>query len=106
MQLTISFKSVHSSEELKDFITEKSHSLEKYFHGAITVTWVLSAEKLDRIAHCHLVGNNMNYFGEGTAGDHKASVDIALHKLETQIRKHKEIVTNHHHHHQKPKQVE
>ncbi len=98
MNSHISFKNMDSSETLKVFIEEKARALLKYFEGKTSITWVISLEKLNCIAHCHLVGNNMDYFGEGITEDFKASIDVALHKLETQIRKHKEKVTNHHSH--------
>jgi putative sigma-54 modulation protein len=97
MNLNISFKHVDPSDYLKGFIQEQSKTLEKYFKGRISVTWVISAEKQNRIAHCHLVGNNMDYFGEGITSDYKASIDLALDKIEKQIRKHKEIVKDHLH---------
>jgi len=100
MNLNISFKHMDPSDSLKAFIEEKSETLKKYFHGRISITWNLSIEKQNRIAHCHLVGNNMDYFGEGMTEDFKASVDVALEKIEKQIRKHKEIVKNHLHNHE------
>jgi putative sigma-54 modulation protein len=95
MNLNISFKNMDSSDSMKEFIREKSETLKKYFDGKITVTWTLSAEKLSRIAHCHVVGNSMNYFGDESTDDFKASVDLTLEKIEKQVRKHKEIVKNH-----------
>src|SRR4051812_4511037 len=97
MNLNISFKHMDSSENLKVFIQEKSESLKKYFDGRISVTWNLSMEKQNRVAHCHLVGNNMDYFGEALTEDFKASIDMALDKIEKQVRKHKEIVKDHLH---------
>lgn len=96
MHLNISFKQVDPSESLKAFIAEKSDTFEKYFRGNISVHWTLSIEKQNKTAHCHLVGNSMDYFGEGTTTDFKASIDEALDRVEKQIRKHKEIVTDHH----------
>ena len=96
MILNISFKHIDSSEALKEFIEKKSEALKKYFQGKISATWSLTAEKKNRIAHCHIVGNQMDYFGEASTEDFKASVDLVLDKLETQIRKHKERVKNHH----------
>jgi putative sigma-54 modulation protein len=90
------------SESLKEFITIKSEALKKYFHGQITVTWNLAMEKQMRIAHCHLVGQHMDYFGHSDTEDFKASIDNALDKIEKQIRRHKEIVTHHHHKNSEP----
>ncbi len=96
MNLSISFKHMESNESLKAFVQEKSDTLSKYFQGKISVTWNLTTERQNRIAHCHLVGNNMDYFGEGSTDDFKASIDVALDKIETQIRKHKEKLKDHH----------
>ncbi len=97
MHLNVSFKHIDTSETLKEFIHEKSATLSKYFEGKISVNWNLTIEKLNKIAHCHLVGNNMDFFGEASTEDFKASIDSALEKIEKQIRKHKEIVKDHLH---------
>lgn len=97
MNLSVSFKHMDPSDSLKKFIEEKSETLKKYFNGRITVGWNLSAEKQNRIAHCHVSGNHMDFFGEASTEDFKASIDMALEKVEKQIRKHKEIVKDHLH---------
>jgi len=97
MNLSISFKHMEPSDHLKEFIQEKSETLNKYFNGKISATWNLSIEKQSRIAHCHIVGNRMDYFGEASSEDFKASIDMALEKIEKQVRKHKEIVKDHLH---------
>ncbi len=97
MNLVISFKNVDTSDSLKSFIEDKSQTLKKYFDGKISANWTISTEKQNRIAHCRIKGNGMDYFGEGVTEDFKASVDVALDKIETQIRKHKEVVKNHLH---------
>jgi putative sigma-54 modulation protein len=92
MNLNVSFKRMEPSASLRTFIQEKSETLKKYFQGNISVTWNLTIEKQSRVAHCHLVGNQMDYFGESGTEDFKASIEEALDKIERQIRKHKEIV--------------
>ena len=99
MNLHIAFKQIEADDELKTYVESKSETLKRYFSGKVNVTWSLSAEKQNRIAHCHLVGNNMDYFGEGSTEDLRASVGIALDKIEKQLRKHKEIVKDHLHKH-------
>jgi len=85
-----------ASDAIKVYTEEKCERLKRYFQGKISVTWNFSMEKEDRVAHCHLVGNNMDYFGEARTEDLRASIDLALEKIEKQIKKHKEIVTSHH----------
>jgi putative sigma-54 modulation protein len=97
MNLQFSFKHMKASDAIRDYAKEKSERLKKYFNGRITVAWNFSVEKQNRVAHVHLVGNNMDYFGESVSEDMHASVDLVIEKIERQIRKHKEIVKDHLH---------
>ncbi len=99
MDLHISFKHMDTSEALQTYTREKSEQLSKYFQGKISVTWNFSLESQNKVAHCHLVGNNMDYFAEGRTQDFHSSIDVALDKMERQLRKHKEIVKDHLHKH-------
>lgn len=99
MIISISFKHMDTSEALKAYTEEKSERLKKYFDGKIHLTWNFSVENMEKIAHCHLVGNHMDYFGEAGTEDFHASVDQAIDRIEKQIRRHKEIVKDHLHKH-------
>lgn len=98
MNINVSFKHMEPTDYLRKFIEEKTGTLKRYFDGQISVTWNLSMEKQNRIAHCHAVGNHMDFFGESTTEDFKASIEQAVDRIEKQIRKHKEVVTTHHPH--------
>ncbi|HLE00384.1 MAG TPA: ribosome-associated translation inhibitor RaiA [Bdellovibrionota bacterium] len=100
MDFHISFRNMDTSQALQVYTKEKSEKLKKYFNGRISVTWNFSVEKLTKVAHCRLVGNNMDYFGEAATDDLHSSVDHVVEKIEKQLRKHKEIVKDHLH---KPK---
>jgi putative sigma-54 modulation protein len=97
MELHYSFKHMGPSDTLRDYAAEKSQKLAKYFDGKSNVTWSMSVEKQNRIVHCHLVGRNLDCFGEAVSEDFYASIDLALEKIEKQLRKHKEIVKDHLH---------
>lgn len=97
MVIKFSFKQMDSSDALKVYTEEKCEKLKKYFNGKITVNWNFSVDSLNKVAHCHLVGNHMDYFGEAMTEDFHASVDTAVTKIERQLRKHKEIVKDHLH---------
>ena len=97
MDINLSFKQMDASDAIKFYTGEKCENLQKYFNGRIQVSWTFSAEKLNFVAHCHLVGNHMDYFGEGHAEDIHAAIDAAFDKIEKQVRKHKEIVKDHLH---------
>jgi putative sigma-54 modulation protein len=99
MEIQYSFKHMEPSDSLRTYAEEKSGKLAKYFHGKSHVTWNFTVEKQNRIVHCHLVGNHMDYFGEAVTDDFPASIDLALEKIEKQIRRHKEITKDHLHRH-------
>ena len=97
MILNMSFKHMDATPSIKSYASEKSEKLKKYFQGRITVNWNFSVEKQSQVAHCHLMGNNMDYFGESDSTDLYASIDQVIDKIEKQLRKHKEIVKDHLH---------
>jgi putative sigma-54 modulation protein len=99
MELQMSFRHMESTPSIKAVCEEKSEKLKKLFDGKIHVTWTFSVEKLDQIAHVHVLGSHMDYFGEAKSDDLYHSIDLALDKVERQIRKKKEILTNKLHHH-------
>ena len=96
MIIHISFKNVDHSDALKVYTEEKCAKIAKYFEGKITLNWNFSIENKNKIAHVHMLGNHIDLFGEASTEDFHASVDGAIARIEKQIRKHKEIVTNHH----------
>ncbi len=94
MELKMAFKHMTSTPSIKAVCEEKSEKLKAYFEGNIQVNWNFSVEKLESIAHVHVMGSHMNFFGEARSDDLYKSIDLALDKVERQIRKRKEIVTN------------
>ncbi len=94
MIVNLSFKRIDPTEAIKSYASDKSGRLKKYFRGRITVSWNFSVEKQNHIAHCHLLGNHMDYFGEGLTQDLFASIDLAVDRIERQLKRHKEIVKN------------
>lgn len=99
MFVDIKFKQMDPSEAIKAYAREKTARLEKYFRGRISVTWHLSVESQNHVAHCHVVGNNMDFVGRAATTSLYASIDEAIDKIERQIRKRKEIVKDHLHRH-------
>ena len=96
MNLNFAFKHMTASDAIRTFTTEKCERLERYFQGNLSVSWNFSVDKLVQAAHCHVVGNNIDFFGEGHTEDLRTSIDEALEHVEKQIKKHKDIVTHHH----------
>jgi len=97
MQIQISFRHIEDSQSLRDYATAQSEKLKKFFQGRIHVTWTFTQERQNTVAHCHLVGNHMDYFGEAAVADSRGAVDLAVDRIEAQLRKHKDIVSDRRH---------
>ena len=81
MDLHISFKNMDRSQALQVYTKDKSEKLKKYFNGRISVSWNFSIENVNKIAHCRLTGNSMDYFGEGESDDIRSSLSYKLKRL-------------------------
>ncbi len=99
MNLNVAFKQMGPSDAIKFYVREKCERLENYFKGKINVSWNFAVTKEGHSAHCHLVGDHMDYFGEEVTHDLHLSIDRVIDKIERQLRKHKEIVRDHLHKH-------
>jgi len=99
MLVQLSFKHLEPTESLKNYAREKTGRLEKYFHGKIHVDWHFKTERQNTVARCHLRGNHMDYMAEAATSDPYASIDLAVERMEKQLKKHKEIVKHRLHRH-------
>src|SRR5687767_5461102 len=97
MNLDFSFKHMTASDAIKQYAGERTDTLNRFFNGRVHVTWNFSVEKQNHIAHCHVLGNNIDLFAEASTNNMHGSIDLAIDKVEKQLRKHKEIVKDHLH---------
>jgi putative sigma-54 modulation protein len=86
-----------SSDAVRFYAEKRSEHFKKYLNGKIQVTWSFLVEHHKHIAHCHVVGQNMEFFGDSESGDMNQSIDLVVDKIEKQLKKHKEVLTQHHH---------
>jgi len=96
MDIQLSFKNMSAREELSGYTSDKSEKLKSYFSGKMNVHWTFSVQRKKCVAHCHLVGNRMDYFAESAETEFPGAVDRTLDKIEKQIRRKKEKVKDHH----------
>lgn len=97
MKIDYVFKpKVSSGDSIKEFISDKTEKLEKYFNGDFHARWTFDMEKDEYSAHLHVVGNRIDYFGEEKSANLLAAIESCVDKIERQLRKRKEIVKDHH----------
>ena len=96
MHIDITFKNLDSTEALKVHVNERTGRLKKYFHGKMTATWICYISAEDQVADLKVHGDSFDLFAQSKTPDLYRSIEEAVDRLETQLRKHKEKITNHH----------
>ena len=96
MQINLSGHHVDITTPMRDYVNSKVERLERHFDHVTNIHVVLSVEKLRHKAEAtlHVSGNNL--FADAVQEDMYAAIDALIDKLDRQIRKHKEKITDHH----------
>jgi putative sigma-54 modulation protein len=96
MQLNLTGHHVEITPALRDYVSSKLERLERHFDHVTNVHVVLSVEKLRHKAEAtfSITGNNL--FANAEEEDMYAAIDALADKLDRQIKKHKEKLTDHH----------
>lgn len=97
MQLNITGQKIDLTEAMQEYVKTKIVRLERYFDNVTNVHVILSVEKKNQKAEAsvHVAGGN-NLFAESTDESMYAAIDSLVDKLDRQIKKHKEKLTDHH----------
>lgn len=96
MHIILSGHHIDITDALRDYVNAKMDRLERHFDSVTDIHVVLGVEKLRQKAEAtlHLSGNKL--FAETTDEDMYAAIDALVDKLDRQLKKHKEKVTDHH----------
>jgi putative sigma-54 modulation protein len=96
MQINLTGHHVDLTDSLRDYVESKLEKLERHFDQVVDVHVILSVEKLRQKAEAtvHLSGSNL--YADDTQEDMYAAIDGLIDKLDRQVKKHKEKITNHH----------
>jgi len=99
MQINVTGQHVEITNSLKEYATEKVGKVEKHFDHVTETHVVLLVEKNRQLAEAtvHATGTTIHANAEGE--DMYAAIDLLADKLDRQIIKHKEKITNHHRSH-------
>jgi len=96
MQLSVTGHHVDITESLRNYVGTKLAKLERHFDNLTDIHCVLTVEKLAHKAEAtiHLTGGTIH--AEQTEQNMYAAIDILVDKLDRQVKKHKEKLTDHH----------
>lgn len=95
MQLNVTGHHVDVTAALHDYVSTKFDRLKRHFDHVTNVHVILSVEKVRQKAEAtlHISGGNLHADAEHS--DMYAAIDALTDKLDRQIKKHKEKLTNH-----------
>ena len=95
MQLNVTGHHVDVTPSMHDYVSQKLERLERHFDHVTNVHVILSVEKLRQKAEATLHISGGNLFADAQDEDMYAAIDAMVDKLDRQIKKHKEKLTDH-----------
>lgn len=96
MNIELTGHHIEITDSLRDYVKSKFEKLERHFDHVTNVHTVLSVEKLRQKAEATIHVSGGNLFAEAENEDMYAAIDALTDKLDRQIKKHKEKLTDHH----------
>ena len=96
MQLNLTGHHVDLTTPMRDYVNSKMERLERHFDHVTDIHVVLSVEKQRHKAEATMNVSGGKLFADSVQGDMYAAIDSLVDKLDRQVKKHKEKLTDHH----------
>jgi putative sigma-54 modulation protein len=96
MQLSVTGHHIEITESLRNYVDTKLAKLERHFDHMTDIHCVLTVEKLQHKAEATIQVGGGTIHAEQTELNMYAAIDILVDKLDRQVKKHKEKLTDHH----------
>lgn len=96
MQLSISGHQLDLTDSLKQYITEKMNKIDRHFDHINKTHVVLHVDKVHHEAEATINAKGFSIHATAEADNMYSAIDAMVHKLDTQVIKHKEKMTDHH----------
>lgn len=94
--VTVTGRHVLVTESMKDYALEKLGKLEKFHQRLIDVTVTMDIQKMDQRVDILAKINDQTIKSHAITQDMYASIDLAVERLEEQLRRYKDKRQNHH----------
>ena len=97
MQIDITGHHVDVTPALRAYVTEKMQRIMRHSDQVISIRVILKVEKLQQLAEATINVGGRTVFANVSATDMYASIDGLVDKLDRQVRRRKDRITNHQH---------
>jgi putative sigma-54 modulation protein len=95
MNLNITGHHVEVTPAIREYVTSKLDRVIRHFDHVTSVHVILSVDKLEQKAEVTLHVKGKDIFADATNADLYASIDALVDKLDRQVVKHKEKLSDH-----------
>jgi len=95
MQINITGHHIDVTDALRSYVSEKLEKLERHFDHVTNVHVILTVEKQSQKAEANVHVSGAELFAQHDSEDMYASIDGLVDKLDRQIVKHKEKISDH-----------
>lgn len=96
MQVNISGHHVEITPSLREYLNEKLTRIERHFENVTDINCILTVEKLEHRAEATVNVSGNSLHAHSVEEDMYTAIDALADKLDRQVRKHKEKITDHH----------
>ena len=97
MQIDITGHHIDVTPALRAYVTEKMQKIMRHSDQVISIRVILKVEKLQQLAEASINVGGRTVFANVSASDMYASIDGLVDKLDRQVRRRKDRITNHQH---------
>ena len=95
MQVNLTGHHIEITPAIRDYVSEKLTRIERHFENATDIHMILTVEKLEHKAEATLNMPGSTMHAHSVEPDMYAAIDALTDKLDAQVRKHKEKLTDH-----------
>lgn len=96
MQIELTGHGVDITPALRDYVNEKIGRIKRHFEQLISVHVVMHLDKIAHRVEATINASQKRFHAEYSADDMYAAIDGLADRLDAQVRKHKEKVSDHH----------
>lgn len=96
MRIEITGHQIDVTPALRDYVKNKFERLQRHFDNLLDIHAILTVEKLEHKAEATIQMSGRTVFAEVHAENMYAAIDLLADKLDRQVIKHKEKLTDHH----------
>jgi putative sigma-54 modulation protein len=96
MQLSLTGHHIEITPALRNYVDTKLARLQRHFDNMTDIHCILTVEKLEHKAEATVYLGGGTIHADSVEPDMYAAIDMLVDKLDRQVKKHKEKVTDHH----------